>query len=145
MNDAREGHPAGRSAFQPHPVDIHVGNRIATARKLKRISQVRLGEAIGVTFQQIQKYEKGSNRVSASMLFEIAQALNLQISYFFEGLADDYIGEGDGRIPATISPDVEAFMSSTEGLRAIETLSTASPRVRRAVIGLIRSLTREPG
>src|SRR5665213_3309630 len=83
----------------PNPVDLHVGGRIRMRRKVLGVSQEKLAEALGLTFQQVQKYERGSNRVSASKLYEIARFLNSPVSYFFEGLADPSsadAGAGDG-------------------------------------------------
>ena len=73
----------------PDPIDIHVGAQLKLFRTLKGLSQERLGDELGVTFQQIQKYERGSNRVSASMLYRASQALQVPVSGFFEGLNGD--------------------------------------------------------
>jgi transcriptional regulator with XRE-family HTH domain len=75
----------------PDPVDIHVGQRLRLARTMRGMSQEKLGEACGITFQQLQKYEKGNNRVSASMLHRMVRALDMPHSYFFDGL--DGFGE----------------------------------------------------
>lgn len=71
---------------EPHPVDIQVGQRIKAARKLQKLTQTDLADGVGVSYQQIQKYENGDNRVSASMLYEIAQALNIPMAYFYNGI-----------------------------------------------------------
>jgi transcriptional regulator with XRE-family HTH domain len=123
----------------PNPIDLHVGGRIRMRRKVLGVSQERLAEALGLTFQQVQKYERGSNRVSASKLYEIARFLNSPVSYFFEGLADptsDDAGASDG--PEQLMHD---FLMTSEGLE----LAAAFPkiprgRVRRRVLDLIRSL-----
>lgn len=73
---------------QPHPVDLHVGARIRLARKDRGMSQEALADALGLTFQQVQKYERGSNRISASKMFEASKALDLPPAWFFEGVAD---------------------------------------------------------
>ena len=73
---------------KPHPVDIHVGEKIRQIRKLRGLSQMKLAEAIGITFQQIQKYENGTNRVCASRLDRICKVLSVQPNSFFEGYAD---------------------------------------------------------
>ncbi|MBN8531826.1 MAG: helix-turn-helix transcriptional regulator [Alphaproteobacteria bacterium] len=70
----------------PHPVDIHVGKRIRQRRIMLGLSQEILADSVGVTFQQVQKYERGTNRVSSSRLFDVAKTLGTTISYFFEGL-----------------------------------------------------------
>ena len=75
--------------YGPHPIDIHVGECLRMARMIKNVSQERLGDHLGITFQQIQKYENGSNRLSSSKLFESAQFLGVPVSFFFEGLGRD--------------------------------------------------------
>ena len=75
--------------FGPHPVDIHVGERLRMARMFKNVSQTDLGDHLGITFQQVQKYENGSNRLSSSKLYESAQYLGVPISFFFEGIEVD--------------------------------------------------------
>lgn len=77
-----------RTTDEPHLVDVHVGQRIRVRRKLQGLSQTELATACKVTFQQVQKYERGYNRVSASKLYEIAQALDAPLNFFFEGLPD---------------------------------------------------------
>ena len=74
------------SAKKPHPVDIHVGQRLRLRRNMLGMSQDDLGKQVGITFQQIQKYERGTNRISASRIWEFAQILNVPEDYFFEGL-----------------------------------------------------------
>lgn len=73
----------------PDPIDRHVGTRIRGRRVGLRISQTKLGQSIGVTFQQIQKYESGTNRVGASNLFKIAKALSVEVAFFFEGMGSE--------------------------------------------------------
>ncbi len=72
----------------PHPVDLHVGGRLKQIRGLRGLSQTNLADAVGLTFQQIQKYENGANRISASRLWEFAERLNVPISFFYDGLDD---------------------------------------------------------
>ena len=88
----------------PNPVDVHVGRRIRDRRKEARISQEKLAEHLGLTFQQVQKYEKGANRVSASKLYEIASALNASIEYFFRGTcrSNRLAGRRRGRVGAIL-------------------------------------------
>lgn len=93
-----------------HPVDVHVGKRIRHRRWLVGITQQQLAEAVGIKFQQIQKYETGMNRVSASRLWDIAEALSVPVSFFFEGLGDDPVEIADGRdLPKDILKDKEAL------------------------------------
>ena len=125
----------------PNPIDRHVGLRIRLRRKELNISQERLAESIGLTFQQIQKYERAANRVSASKLFEMAQALSTNIAYFYEGLSDH---------PAPVGADkprdaVQDFLLTAEGIE----LATAFPqiprgRVRRRILDLVRAMAGQP-
>src|ERR1700751_2451283 len=94
----------------PNPIDRHVGLRIRLRRKELGISQERLAETIGLTFQQVQKYERAANRVSASKLWEVARALDTTISYFYEGLPTD------GEMRYQSGPKLEDFLLTTEGM-----------------------------
>jgi transcriptional regulator with XRE-family HTH domain len=124
----------------PNPVDLHVGARIRMRRKILGVSQERLAEDLGLTFQQIQKYERGANRVSASKLYEIAKSLQSSVAYFFEGLADttgESMAEGG-------EPFVHDFLMTSEGLE----LAALFPRitrskVRRRILELVRSMAEE--
>lgn len=118
-----------------HPIDRHVGLRIRMRRKELRISQEKLAEAVGLTFQQIQKYERAANRVSASKLYELARALNTTVSYFYEGLTDEW----DVRESA---PDANAhdFLLTAEGLELAATFPKMRSRLRRRVLELVRTL-----
>jgi len=89
------GRGRGRSPTgKPNPIDIHVGSRIRLRRTLLGMSQQKLGEAIGLTFQQVQKYERGANRVGSSRMFELARVLDVPISYFFEEMGADTAQRG---------------------------------------------------
>ena len=125
----------------PNPVDRHVGLRIRMRRKELGISQERLAEAIGLTFQQVQKYERAANRVSASKLWEMAQALSTQIGYFYEGLGDPAKPSGSN-IPRDT---LQNFLLTPDGIE----LATIFPkitkgRVRRKVLDLVRAMAGEP-
>ena len=95
----------------PHPVDVHVGKRIRHRRWLLGMTQQQLAEKVGIKFQQIQKYETGANRVSASRLWDIADALDVQVSFFFEGLESGGkdIAEAEENVPADLMGDKEAL------------------------------------
>lgn len=97
----------------PHAVDIHVGQRIRARRKELSVSQLALAEALGLTFQQVQKYERGSNRVSASKLWQAARTLRVPISYFYEGLPDDLATE------APVETAQREFANSLLGIRLV--------------------------
>lgn len=86
-------HPNRMPPGVSHPVDIHVGNRVRQRRKLIGLSQADLGEALGLTFQQVQKYERGVNRIGASRLFQIAQILQINIDYFFAEMPSEIESE----------------------------------------------------
>ena len=79
----------GRLDGNPNPIDIYVGSRVRMYRTLKGLTQEALGEALGLTFQQIQKYEKGLNRIGASRLWDISQALGIPVAYFYEGISEE--------------------------------------------------------
>jgi transcriptional regulator with XRE-family HTH domain len=136
-----EGQPVGATVENlrgegPHPVDRHVGLRIRMRRKEIGVSQERLAEALGITFQQVQKYERGANRVSASKLWEIAAALRTNVGYFYEGLSDR-----DAALPADTG---QAFMLSGEGIELMSSFPRiAEPSVRRKIMELIRAVAED--
>ena len=92
-----------------HPVDVHVGKRVRHRRWLIGMTQQQLAEQVGIKFQQIQKYETGANRVSASRLWDIAEALDVPVAFFFEGLDDDKAHDGSSSMPSDIMGDKEAL------------------------------------
>ncbi|SHG44239.1 helix-turn-helix domain-containing protein [Cognatishimia maritima] len=93
-----------------HPVDVHVGKRIRHRRWLVGMTQQQLAEQVGIKFQQIQKYETGANRVSASRLWDIAEALDVPVSFFFEGIGDQVESKpASGAFPADLMGDKEAL------------------------------------
>src|SRR6056297_1635157 len=97
--------PGGTVAMK-HPVDVHVGKRVRHRRWMVGMTQQQLADAVGIKFQQIQKYETGMNRISASRLWDIGEALGVPVSFFFEGLKD---GETAGDLPGDILGDKEAL------------------------------------
>src|SRR4029434_2231795 len=98
---ARPRKSSGRMASKgfPNPIDVHVGSRIRLRRTLLGMSQERLAEAIGLTFQQVQKYERGANRVGSSRLFDLARVLDVQLSYFFDEMSASTSARCPGRLP----------------------------------------------
>ena len=127
----------------PNPVDLHVGARVRMRRRLAGVSQEKLAEALGLTFQQVQKYERGANRVSASKLYEIAAALQTPVGFFFEGLADPSIG-GSAAMAAGPEQHVHDFLMTSEGLE----LATLFPRLRRGalrrrILELVRAIVED--
>ena len=133
---AASGEPTIEAA-PPSPIDIHVGARIRLRRKMLGTTQQQLADAVGLTFQQIQKYERGMNRVSASKLYAIAAALRTSISYFFEGLPDPVELASHEELP----PNSPPLQPSFEGLQVADFFTQiAAPGVRRNVLALIRAL-----
>ena len=130
----------------PNPVDLHVGARIRLRRRMQGVSQEKLADALGLTFQQVQKYERGANRVSASKLYEIAAALRAPVAYFFDGLADPTGEELDGVRVAAVSEEstVHSFLMTPEGLELAKLFPNIAPGlVRRRLLELVRSLAEE--
>lgn len=125
---------------QPNPIDVHVGSRVRLRRMMVGMSQEKLGEHLGITFQQIQKYEKGSNRIGASRLQNIARVLDIPISFFFDGAPGSTTPVPTGM--AEQSPDfVVDFLSSSEGIQLNRAfLQIKDTRLRRRVIDLVRAL-----
>ena len=124
------------------PIDRHVGARIRMRRKILGVSQEKLADSLGLTFQQVQKYEKGANRVSASKLYEIAAALQTQVAYFFEGLADPST-EIDAKAHGT-EQFVHDFLMTPEGLELAGIFPRITrPAVRRRILDLVRSMADE--
>src|SRR5471032_2060573 len=100
----------------PNPIDVHVGLQVRLRRKELKISQEKLAETLGLTFQQVQKYERGSNRISASKLYEIARSLRVSIAWFFEGLSDPQEGRAGGLNGTEAAPHAHNFLMTPEGI-----------------------------
>ncbi len=126
----------------PNPVDLHVGARVRMRRKFLGMSQEGLAETIELTFQQVQKYERGSNRISASKLYEISRALKAPVAYFFEGYGENEAVEGFSESES--EQFVHGFLMTTEGIE----LAEAFPRIknakhRRRILELVRALAED--
>ena len=120
---------------EPHSVDVHVGKTIRIQRLLRKVSQTELGDRVGVTFQQIQKYEKGSNRVSASMLVEIAGALNVDVRTFFDDLTAPAANANDNPAPS------EEFVISREGVQLNAAFfSIKNEQLRKKILKLVQAI-----
>lgn len=126
---------------KPNPIDIHVGSRIRLRRNMLGMSQEKLGENLGITFQQIQKYEKGTNRVGASRLQAIASIMSVPVSFFFEDApGQDGIPRGGFAEDNAMALAAE-FCSTPEGLQLNRAfVKVADPKVRRRIIDLVKSL-----
>ncbi len=126
---------------KPNPIDVHVGSRIRLRRNMLGVSQEKLGEQLGITFQQIQKYEKGTNRVGASRLQAISSILNVPVSFFFED-APGQGGAGEGLSEEGGASYVVDFLSSSEGLQLNRAfVKISDPKVRRKIIELVKTLS----
>jgi transcriptional regulator with XRE-family HTH domain len=133
---------------RPSPIDVHVGSRIRLRRTLLGMSQERLGEALGLTFQQVQKYERGVNRVGASRLFDLSRVLDVPISFFFDDMPDSLTsayGMQSSRRATGFTEAQDGF--TDDALNRRETLELVrayyritDPAVRKRVFDLIKSM-----
>ncbi|MDX2263585.1 MAG: helix-turn-helix transcriptional regulator [Hyphomicrobiales bacterium] len=140
MSGGDEGYES--SGRKPNPVDIHVGSRVRLRRLVIGMSQEKLGEKMNLTFQQIQKYEKGTNRIGASRLFQLSQILEVPMSFFFE---DAPMRPSAQMQPGMAESKTEAFLmdflNTREGLELNRAfVKVSDPKVRRKIIDLVRSL-----
>jgi transcriptional regulator with XRE-family HTH domain len=124
----------------PNPIDVHVGERIRMWRVERKISRIALGEAIGVTDQQIQKYETGTNRIGASRLQQICSVLEIPVSFLFEGALGSSPGESG------MPQDIIDFMESEEGVRFVAAFSRITDRkMRRGIARLAGRIAEHAG
>lgn len=123
----------------PHPIDIHVGSRVKLRRNYLGMSQEKLGKAIGLTFQQVQKYEKGTNRVGASRLFELSQVLSVPVSYFYEGAPTFGTGIGLEEETDSYEPDPMSKRETLDLIRAYYSIEDKT--VRKRILDLVRSMS----
>jgi transcriptional regulator with XRE-family HTH domain len=131
---------------KPNPVDVHVGSRVRYRRMIIGMSQEKLGEKMNLTFQQIQKYEKGTNRIGASRLFQLSKILDVPVGYFFE---DAFSSSAPAQSKHSLhEPEQEGyildFLNSREGLELNKAFARIQDsKVRRRVIDLVRALSEE--
>lgn len=126
----------------PNPIDKHVGSRVRMRRMMVSMSQEKLGESLGITFQQIQKYEKGTNRIGASRLQNISNVLGVPVAFFFEGAPNvtGASGFAEEASPAYVSD----FLASTEGLALTRAfLKISDGKVRRRIVDLVEALAED--
>ena len=139
--------PAMPSKKAPHPIDAHVGNRVRLRRMLMGMSQEKLGDALGLTFQQVQKYEKGVNRIGASRLYMMSRILEVPIQFFYEDYGPDSPdAHGFAEAGGSKNEDqpVLDFIGSPEGVQLCRHFAKISDQqVRRRVLDLIRSIAEE--
>ncbi len=138
---------SGGNPRKPNPVDVHVGGRLRLRRMLLGMSQERLGESLGLTFQQVQKYEKGVNRIGASRLFEVARVLGVNVQWFFDELngAASPVGFTErGFSESGSDAHMIEFLNSREGIELNRAFMRVSdPKTRRAIVELVRALANE--
>jgi transcriptional regulator with XRE-family HTH domain len=119
---------------RPNPVDVHVGARIRLRRNMIGLSQEKLGESLGITFQQIQKYEKGMNRVGASRLQAIGNILNVPVTFFFDDMFEE----------ESETTYVVGFLNSSEGIQLARAFAKiGDAKIRRKILDLVRTLGHE--
>jgi transcriptional regulator with XRE-family HTH domain len=145
-DDAADEAPRGGSR-RANPMDVHVGSRVRLRRMLLGMSQEKLGEHLGLTFQQVQKYEKGVNRIGASRLFDLAKVLGVPVQFFYDEAPS---GAHSPRMAVpgfAEQPDesyVVEFLGSREGLELNKAFARITdPKVRRSIVDLVRSLAGE--
>lgn len=129
-----------QEAIGPNPIDVHVGQRVRLRRRMLGMSQERLAAQLGLTFQQVQKYERGANRISASKLFEIGRTLNVVVGFFYEGLDDPGAPDRDDYTRAW-SQIFDALFADPNGPALAEAyLSIRRQSVRRALVDMVRAV-----
>jgi len=130
---------------KPNPIDIHVGARLRQRRTLLGMSQGKLGDMIGLTFQQIQKYERGANRIGASRLYDLSRILDVSIAYFFEEMDDEIRENRYEAVTNHLSTDVSAFevddMVRRETLELVRNYyKVSNPTIRRRLFEMTKAL-----
>ncbi|HYC17579.1 MAG TPA: helix-turn-helix domain-containing protein [Pseudolabrys sp.] len=127
----------------PNPTDKYVGSRVRMRRLMLGMSQEKLGEKLGLTFQQVQKYEKGTNRIGASRLQHISQILKVPVSFFFDGATGNKQAE-DGSLKPPVADYVSDFLSSSDGLALTKAFTNIKDsKLRRRVVDLVEEIAGE--
>ena len=127
----------------PNPTDKHVGSRVRMRRMMLGMSQEKLGDALSLTFQQVQKYEKGTNRIGASRLQQIGHFLQVPVSFFFEG-APDLPAGASGANDAPSPSYVSDFLASSDGLALTKAfMRIKDPKLRRRIVDLVLQIAGE--
>jgi transcriptional regulator with XRE-family HTH domain len=125
----------------PHPIDVHVGSRIKLRRMILGLSQESLGKALGLTFQQIQKYEKGVNRIGASRIFEMSQLLEVPVQFFYDDLGDGGWGGASGFAEPDQRDGVMDLFNSAEGVQLCRYFAAIKDgEVKKRVLDLVKSI-----
>jgi transcriptional regulator with XRE-family HTH domain len=149
MKPTRQSSRGRTPGGHPNPIDVHVGSRLRLRRTLLGLSQEALGEALGLTFQQIQKYERGANRIGASRLFDLARALEVPVEYFYDDMPPDVMAASPRHMACATeepSPQRTDPMSKRETLDLVRTYyKIGDPNVRKRVYELARALAAHTG
>jgi transcriptional regulator with XRE-family HTH domain len=125
----------------PNPTDKHVGSRVRMRRMMLNMSQEKLGDALGLTFQQVQKYEKGANRIGASRLQQIAHILQVPVAFFFEGAPSVSGQVADGMAEAPSPAYVSDFLATSDGLALTKAfMRIKDPKLRRRIVDLVEQM-----
>lgn len=129
----------------PNPIDKHVGSRVRMRRMMLGMSQEKLGDALGLTFQQVQKYEKGTNRIGASRLQQIAHILQVPVSFFFEGAPHAPGGQTTAGMSEAPSPAyVSDFLATSDGLSLTKSfMRIKNSKLRRRIVDLVEQIAGE--
>jgi transcriptional regulator with XRE-family HTH domain len=121
----------------PNPIDMHVGSRVRMRRLILSMSQAKLGDAIGLTFQQVQKYEKGTNRMGSSRLVQIANVLKVPVTFFFEGTPGQSKLDGKAPSPAYVSN----FLATSDGLALTKAfMRIKDAKLRRSIVKTVEEI-----
>ncbi len=149
-NSPQSESPSGRGrgrGGRPRPVDVHVGSRVRLRRTMLGLSQEKLGEAISLTFQQVQKYERGANRIGASRLYELSQVLEVPVSFFFDDMPAE-LTTAEGRRTAGLADTTQSSyganpMTKRETLELVRAYyRITDPGVRKKLFELAKSLAK---
>ena len=125
----------------PNPIDKHVGSRVRMRRMMLSMSQEKLGDALGLTFQQVQKYEKGTNRIGASRLQQISNILQVPVAFFFEGAPEPPGMRAAGFKDAPPANYVSDFLATSDGLALTKAfMRIADPKLRRRIVDLVEQI-----
>ena len=128
----------------PNPIDKHVGSRVRMRRMMMSMSQEKLGDALGLTFQQVQKYEKGTNRIGASRLQQISKVLGVPVGFFFEDAVGGSDGPGSAGFAEAGGDYVADFLATSDGLALTKAfIRVRDPKVRRRLVDLVAALADE--
>jgi transcriptional regulator with XRE-family HTH domain len=129
----------------PNPIDKHVGSRVRMRRMMLGMSQEKLGAALSLTFQQVQKYEKGTNRIGASRMAQISETLQVPVAFFYEGAPSGFsenAGFGEAQSPAYVSD----FLATSDGLALVKAFQQIpDSKVRRRIVDLVEAIANQPG